>query len=71
MSPQPGDRLRLISTTDPHTDLQPGALGTVVVVDDLGTVHVDWDTGSNLGLIPGEDQWVKSGVKNSDVSGQK
>ncbi|MDU3748377.1 MAG: DUF4314 domain-containing protein [Cutibacterium avidum] len=37
--------------------MRPGVLGTVAFVDDLGTVHVDWDTGSNLGLIPGEDSW--------------
>lgn len=24
-------------------------------VDDAGTVHVDWDCGSTLGRIPGED----------------
>lgn len=26
-------------------------------VDDVGTVHVAWDNGSTLGLIPGIDQW--------------
>lgn len=51
----PGQRERLIATSDPYTTLCPGAAGTVTLVDDLGTVHVDWDTGSNLGLIPGED----------------
>lgn len=55
--PAPGQRVRLISTTDPHTRLQPGDLGTVMFVDDAGTVHVAWDTGSNLGLIAGPDMW--------------
>jgi hypothetical protein len=27
------------------------------MVDDLGTVHVRWDNGSTLGLVPGEDRW--------------
>ncbi|WP_311777185.1 DUF4314 domain-containing protein [Trueperella abortisuis] len=53
----PGQRVRLIATSDPYTTLRPGTLGTVAFVDDLRTVHVDWDTGSNLGLIPGEDSW--------------
>ncbi len=53
----PGQRVRLIATSDPYTTLRPGVLGIVAFVDDLGTVHVDWDTGSNLGLIPGEDSW--------------
>ena len=27
--------------------------------DDMGTIHVSWDCGSSLGLIPGEDAWKK------------
>jgi Domain of unknown function (DUF4314) len=52
-----GDRVLLRSTTDSHTALRRGATGTVILVDDFGTVHVDWDDGSNLGLVPGEDTW--------------
>ena len=48
------DRVRLVSTTDPYTNLVPGNLGTVERVDDLGTIHVHWDQGSRLGLVPGE-----------------
>jgi hypothetical protein len=54
---RPGDRIRLTATTDPYARLTPGEEGTVVLVDDLGTVHVAWDSRSNLGLIPGEDEW--------------
>jgi hypothetical protein len=54
---KPGDRVRLIRCNDPYTRLAPGDLGTVTLVDDLGTVHVDWDSGSRLGLVPGEDWW--------------
>lgn len=49
--------MRLIRTTDPYTRLLPGDEGTVDHVDNAGTVHVRWDNGSNLGLIPGEDMW--------------
>lgn len=52
-----GERVRLIRCTDPHTSLRPGDTGTVVSVDPLGTVHVRWDNGSTLGLVPGEDEW--------------
>ena len=52
-----GTRLRLVSTADPHTRLHPGTLGTIRRVDMLGTVHVRWDDGSLLGLIPEEDTW--------------
>jgi hypothetical protein len=54
---EPGDRVRLVSTADLHSRLQPGAVGTVSIVDDRGTVHVRWDEGSTLGLIPGLDRW--------------
>jgi hypothetical protein len=50
-------RVRLISSSDPFTKLEPGIEGTVKFIDSLGTVHVKWDNGSTLGLIPGEDQW--------------
>ena len=56
-TPEPGQTVRLIHTTDPHTRLQPGDTGVVTFVDSLGTVHVRWEGGSNLGLIPGEDRW--------------
>lgn len=32
-----------------------GTLGTVTSVDDTGTIHVNWDNGSCLGLIIGQD----------------
>lgn len=55
--PARGTRIRLVSTTDPHTRLVPGTLGTVLVTDALGTIHVGWDDGSSLGLVPGLDQF--------------
>lgn len=52
-----GQRVRLIGTSDPYTRLRPGEEGTVAFIDDAGTVHINWDSGSQLGLIPGEDDW--------------
>jgi hypothetical protein len=52
-----GSRVRFIHSTDPYTRLKPGTLGTVVFIDDLGTLHVKWDDGSGLGLVPSEDIW--------------
>ena len=57
-APNPGDRIRLVRCTDEWTRLKPGLLGTVTLIDDCGTVHVAWDCGSTLGLVPGEDAWV-------------
>jgi len=52
-----GDRVRLIKTTDPYTDLPSGEIGTVTFIDSFGTLHIDWDCGSRLGLVPDEDVW--------------
>ena len=57
MNARRGQRIRLAYTSDPYTDLPAGSEGTIQFIDDLGTVHVAWDCGSTLGLIPGEDSW--------------
>jgi len=36
-----------------------GLTGTVILVDDAGQIHVDWENGSTLALIPGEDSYRK------------
>ena len=51
-----GARVELIHMNDPHNKtLKAGEKGTVVAVDDIGTIHVRWDCGSNLGVAYGED----------------
>jgi hypothetical protein len=52
-----GKKIELISCSDPYTKLVPGEKGVVKYVDDLGTLFVDWESGSSLGLIPGLDKW--------------
>ena len=51
-----GARVELVYTSDPYTKLKPGDTGGVSFVDDMGTVHVNWDNGSMLGMVPGEDE---------------
>ena len=51
-----GCRVRLINMDDPYTKLLPGETGTVVHVDCVGTIHVDWDNGSTLGVAFGIDR---------------
>ena len=36
-----------------------GTRGTVMHVDDIGTIHVRWDNGSGLGVVYGEDKCRK------------
>ncbi len=52
-----GTRIELIALDDPYTKLKAGDTGTVDFVDDLGQIHINWDTGSNLALIPDEDSF--------------
>lgn len=55
-----GTRVELIHMDDPYNrKLIPGCRGTVRIVDDAGTIHVDWDCGSRLGLVYGEDSFRK------------
>ena len=49
-----GCRVELVRMDDIHAPA-PGTQGTVRWVDDIGTIHVNWDTGSSLGVIYGED----------------
>ena len=53
-----GMRIELIRMDDPYNKkLVPGSKGTVRFVDAAGTLQMDWDCGSSLGLIPGEDSF--------------
>lgn len=52
---KPGTRIKCISMCDPWSPVIPGTRGTVTSVDDAGTIHMKWDNGRTLGLIPGED----------------
>jgi len=53
-----GTRVKLISMDDPYTNLKSGDRGFVTKVDDIGTVHIQWDNGSNLGAAYGADHII-------------
>lgn len=50
-----GCRVQLDWMDDFHAP-KIGTQGTVVFVDDIGTIHVCWDNGSGLGVAYGEDR---------------
>ncbi len=54
-----GARVELVHMDDPYTKIPEGTKGTVMVVDDTGTIHVKWDNGSSLGIVYGEDSCKK------------
>ena len=57
---QPGDRIALVHTDDPDTRLRPGDQGTVIWWDPAqGQLHIRWDSGSTLSMLPGEGDQVR------------
>ena len=53
----PGTRIVLNSMGDDPRPIESETRGTVAVVDDIGTVHCDFDNGRRLGLIESEDDF--------------
>lgn len=51
-----GKRIKLTHMEDPDP-IPDGATGTVTGVDDWGHIHVHWDNGRDLSVIPGEDSF--------------
>lgn len=57
-----GKRVELVYTGDPHTELKAGDRGTIIHqrFDEFfgeTTTSIDWDCGSSLALLSGEDQF--------------
>jgi len=53
-----GTRVKLLKMDD--LQVPPiGMLGTVIGVDDIGSIMVSWDNGSNLSVVYGEDSCRK------------
>lgn len=51
----PGTRVELLEMND--ISAPPiGTCGTVVFVDAIATIHVEWDNGSTLGVAYGSDR---------------
>ena len=54
-----GCTIKVHRCDDPWTKLKPDTIGTVITVDDMGTVHAKWSTGDTLGLIPFVDSFER------------
>lgn len=52
-----GMKVQLIKMYDLINPVLSGTMGTVDFVDDIGTIHVNWKTGSSLGLVVGIDEF--------------
>ena len=52
-----GMRIRLITMMDDPNPIEPGTEGTIRLVDGMGIIHVNWDNGRTLGIIPDVDRY--------------
>lgn len=55
----PGTRIMLLNMDDPYAPIPSGTKGTVVHVDDAAQIHMRWDNGRTLALVPDEDSFRK------------
>jgi hypothetical protein len=58
--PKTGSRVRIIKMDDPFTRLTPGDEGIITSYNNSPwgpQLSVQWDMGSTLDLVPGEDEW--------------
>lgn len=53
----PGTRIMLISMDDPYAPIPSGMKGTVDYVDDAAQIHMRWDNGRTLAIVPEEDDF--------------
>lgn len=52
-----GTKIQLISMRDEKYPVLPGTIGEVTHIDDAGSVHMKWENGSSLALIPEVDSF--------------
>ena len=65
---KPGTRVELVRMDDVQAP-PIGTRGTVIGVDDIGSIMVAWDNGSGLSVAFGEDLCRK--VKNTSNGGKR
>ena len=65
-----GTRLCLINMDDPHAPVPAGTRGTVDLVDDIGQIHMTWDNGRTLALVPEVDSFRKLTAKELEEEGR-
>ncbi len=64
-----GQRVVLIRTNDPYTDLRPGDTGTVHHHDaQLNAVDIDWDNGSTLSMLLNDGDRIAPAPEPQDAT---
>ena len=52
-----GTKLQLLSMRNEKYPILPGTIGEVTHIDDLGSIHMKWQNGSSLAIIPEVDSF--------------
>ena len=52
-----GTKLQMITMRNEGYPVPPGTIGEVAHIDDIGNIHVRWQNGSYLALIPEVDSF--------------
>lgn len=60
-----GTRVELVQMDDPQAP-PIGTKGTVIGVDDIGSIMVSWDNSSGLNVVYGEDICRKVGAEDAE-----
>ena len=63
----PGTRVECICMNDPFAPVPSGTKGSVMFVDDIAQIHVNWDNGSSLALNKDEDTFRKLSVEEVEA----
>lgn len=63
----PGTRVECICMNDPFAPVPSGTKGSVMFVDDIAQIHVNWDNGSSLALNKDEDTFRKLSVEEIEA----
>lgn len=57
-----GTKIQLISMCDEKYSVLPGMVGEVTHIDDMGSIHMKWENGSSLAIIPEVDSFKVVGA---------
>ena len=59
-----GTKLQMITMRNEKYPVPPGTIGEVTHIDDIGNIHVRWQNGSSLALIPEVDSFKVVAAEN-------
>ena len=62
-----GMRIKMVSMPDDPNPVLMGTEGTINFIDDMGVIHVKWDDGRVLGVIPGVDRYKLMESSNMNI----